>query len=166
MHVGGVMNGRDGLCRGLLTAATPYFLLPAASSFQLPTSYFQLPTSYLLITTCPREESLSLAPVRAPVAVQVKVDVEPEAISSNSLHAHCMLTACSLHADCMLTACLLHAHCMLTACLLHAYCMLTACLLHAYCMLLQATYGAELSTAGTGPVSVSRGRWAPSRRVA
>ena len=109
MHVGGVMNGRDGLCRGLLTAATPYFLLPAASSFQLPTSYFQLPTSYLLITTCPREESLSLAPVRAPVAVQVKVDVEPEAISSNSLHAYCMLTACSLHAHCMLTACLLHA---------------------------------------------------------
>ena len=124
MHVGGVMSGRDGLCRGLLTAATPYFLLPAASSFQLPTSYFQLPTSYLLITTCPREESLSLAPVRAPVAVQVKVDVEPEAISSNSLHAYCMLTACSLHA---------------------------------YCMLLQATYGAELSTAGTGPVSVSQG---------
>ena len=50
MHVGGVMNGRDGLCRGLLTAATPYFLLPAASSFQLPTSYFQLPTSYFLLT--------------------------------------------------------------------------------------------------------------------
>ena len=115
-----------------------YFLLPA-SYFLLPASYFLLTAYYLLLTTCPREESLSLAPVRAPVAVQVKVDVEPEAISSNSLHAYCMLTACSLH-----------AHCMLTACLLHAYCMLTACLL-------QATYGAELSTAGTGPVSVSQG---------
>ena len=40
-----------------------------------------LTAHYLLLTTYPREESLGLPPVGEPVAVQVKVDVEPEVVS-------------------------------------------------------------------------------------
>ena len=48
----------------------------------LLTAHCLLLTTYcLLLTTYPREESLGLPPVGEPVAVQVKVDVEPEVVS-------------------------------------------------------------------------------------
>ena len=58
-----------------LRARYPYPILLFASYCFLLTAH------YLLLTTYPREESLGLPPVGEPVAVQVKVDVEPEVVS-------------------------------------------------------------------------------------
>ena len=83
-HDRGAMSGRDPRVRRRFGSPCCGYTYHLLHTLPLTTCYS------LLISTYSREEGLGLAPVREPVAVQVKVDVEPKV---GRFASHCILTA-------------------------------------------------------------------------